>query len=133
MPFDTEHACQELGSKTIHHCHDDDQRRHAQHDSGKGDCGNNGDRGLLAARAKITPRHKTLEMGERSGSRGPSSVFTHELAPNRSMTFAIGMVSRSPVARFFNSTSPAATPRGPTITCHGRPIRSALANFAPAR
>ena len=34
-------------------------------------------------------------------------------------------------ARLLISTSPAATPRGPTITCHGRPIRSAVANLPP--
>ena len=40
---------------------------------------------------------------------------------------------RSPVARRFSSTFPAAAPRGPTMICHGCPIRSASANLAPAR
>ena len=33
----------------------------------------------------------------------------------------------------FNSTTPSARPLGPTTSCHGRPIRSAVANFAPGR
>ena len=37
--------------------------------------------------------------------------------------------SREPSARFFTSTLPSARLRGPTITCHGRPIRSAVANL----
>jgi hypothetical protein len=35
------------------------------------------------------------------------------------------------VRRFLTSRVPAATPRGPTISCHGRPIKSIVANLAP--
>ena len=41
--------------------------------------------------------------------------------------------SRLPSARFLTSNVPAATPFGPITTCHGTPIRSAVANLAPAR
>ena len=42
-------------------------------------------------------------------------------------------ISRLPSARFFSSTLPSARPAGPTSTCQGMPIRSAVANFPPAR
>ena len=47
----------------------------------------------------------------------------------------VGVTSnpRSPLARRFSSTVPALRPRGPMVSCHGRPIRSMSANFAPAR
>ena len=41
--------------------------------------------------------------------------------------------SFAPCPRRLTSTVPAATPLGPTTTCHGTPIRSAVANFAPPR
>ena len=46
---------------------------------------------------------------------------------------SIERLSRSPVARFLTSTWPSFSPRGPTISCHGRPIRSMPANLPPAR
>ena len=49
------------------------------------------------------------------------------------MAASSGSSIRSPVARRFSSTVPAAAPRGPTMSCHGCPIRSASANFTPAR
>ena len=44
-----------------------------------------------------------------------------------------GRVWRSPVARRLISTTPSATPLGPTISCQGTPTRSSEANLAPGR
>ena len=52
-----------------------------------------------------------------------------------SLASALSMLSSSfsPVARRLSSTVPAAIPRGPTMTCHGRPIRSIEPNLTPPR
>src|SRR5690606_24734439 len=126
---------EQLGAKPVHHRHDDDEGRHTKHDAEKGDAGDDRDHRLLAPGAQITPGDKTFEMGEGRGSsvtpRGVGHWRTRTL--NRFATASMARVSLSPVARFFTSTSPAATPRGPTITCQGRPMRSAVANLAPGR
>src|ERR1035437_8876236 len=53
--------------------------------------------------------------------------------PSKSSAAAGLIISREPPARFFTSTLPSVRPRGPISTCQGMPIRSAVANFPPAR
>ncbi len=52
---------------------------------------------------------------------------------SRSIAAATLISSLVPPARFFTSTLPSARLFGPTRTCHGNPIRSAVLNLVPAR
>ena len=55
MAVDAEDAGQQLGAKAVHHRHDDDERRDAEHDAEEGDRGDHRDHRLLAPRAQIAP------------------------------------------------------------------------------
>src|SRR5205814_1605170 len=85
------------------------------------------------------PLHDRLHLGLQLGEppelpRGPAGPHG---AVSRRRTAASaasesGPCERSPEARSFRSTVPAETPRFPTTTWTGNPIRSASANFTPA-
>ena len=134
VAVDAEDAGKKLGPKAVHHRHDDDEGRDPEHDAEEGDRGDHRDHRLLAPRAKVAPGDKPLEGRERPRACGlRCGGVVHRGAPNRAATSAIGSVWRSPVLRFLISASPAAAPRGPMMTCQGRPIRSAVANLPPGR
>ena len=82
--------------------------------------GDDGDEALFPARAQVPEGDETLERGK-------------DHAPSRCSAASTLSSTFSPVLRFFISTWPLAAPRGPTTSCHGRPIRSISANLAPAR
>ena len=136
MAVDAEDAGQQLGAKAVHHRHDDDQRRDAEHDAEEGDRGDHRDHRLLAPRAQIAPGDHALEGRERPGAGRLRGGGCRSCSARRSRADDVGERQRRRARRslrFLISTSPAATPRGPTMTCHGRPIRSAVANLPPAR
>ena len=59
--------------------------------------------------------------------------YDGRLADIRATTASIGRSNFSPVRRSLSSATPAATPRGPMISCHGRPIRSIEPSLTPPR
>ena len=141
MAVDAEDLVEQLGPESVHHRHDDDKRRHAEHDAEEGEAGDHRDEGFLPARAEVAEREHPLEGRERARRLPRNSiVLGHPAQPvsatactRRLIAASIVSDSRAPVARRFNSTSPVAAPRGPTMSCQGSPIRSMLANLAPAR
>jgi hypothetical protein len=72
-------------------------------------------------------------MWYRRDPRPPASSNLDRQRDNRLSAAAGLIISRVPPARFLTSTLPSASPRGPIITCHGIPMRSAVANLPPAR
>ncbi len=60
-------------------------------------------------------------------------MLCRSYVPNRSTTARGSISSLCPLLRKCSSTLPFANPRGPTVMRQGRPIRSIVANFAPAR
>ena len=63
----------------------------------------------------------------------PLERLAMTLQVREAMRAPVTQVRAHPAATAFPGAVPAAAPRGPTITCQGMPIRSAVANFAPAR
>ena len=121
---------EKFGAEAIEHRHDHDQRRHTQQDAEEREQRNDRDETFLAPRPQIAERQHPLEAGKGFGIGKvlvPSGwqKAPHDLGPAR--TF-----SRSPVLRFLTSAMPSFRPRGPMITCQGRPIRSMAANLPPA-
>src|SRR5690606_16504973 len=144
MPVQAQNLVEQLLPEAIHDGHHDDERRDAQHDADEGKAGDDGNEAFLAPGAQITKGQQPLERSERpllprlNPRFAHASTFgsppRHEAVRAASMFIAASGARdwRSPVARFFTSTSPFASPFGPTITCQGRPIRSAVLNFTPA-
>ncbi len=68
-----------------------------------------------------------------AGSRTMTSTTVGRRYPGGSRLKAASTVStrRAPERRSLTSTVPAATPRGPTMICSGKPIRSIVANLTP--
>ncbi len=64
MAIDAENSRKKLGTETVHHRHDDDEGRHAQHDAGERKTGNDRDKSLAAARAQISPSDHPFESRE---------------------------------------------------------------------
>src|SRR5690606_2817180 len=140
MPVEAEDLAQQFLAEAVHHRHDDDQRRHADGDAGQGECGNDGNEGVLAAGAQIAPGNEELEARERpvavaGGRRSCAQTWPRLCGTIRSFSRAtapaIGSVSRSPLARCLISACPSLSPRGPMISWYGMPIRSAVANLPP--
>src|SRR6185312_16744508 len=133
---------EQLGAKTVHHRHHDDERRHAERHADQGQRGDDRDEGVAAARAQIAPRQHPFEARKRAGGGGRlrgrglgqtlSRLSGSIAAFNLATTASIGKVSRSPVLRFLISATPSLRPRGPRMTWYGVPIKSAVANFCPA-
>ena len=115
MPVETEDAVQQFGAEAVHHRHHDDQGGDTQREPG-----NDRYESFFAPRPQVAQGDHALE-----------SVEDH--AVSRASADSAEISSRAPLARFLNSTTPFFTPRGPTTTCQGIPIRSMSANFAPAR
>ena len=122
--------------ETAHDAGHDDQRGDAERDADQGEDRDDRDEALAFAGAQIAAGDGAFEGTEhallalpRAGAFAaiPASPSEHSRASSGDTSV------RSPVARRFSSTLPAAAPRGPTMICHGCPIRSASANLAPAR
>ncbi len=124
---------EKLRPEAVHHREHDDQGRHAQHDADERESGDDRDEALAPPGAQIAPGEHPLEAGE--GFRPAHLRHTRPpvQALSRAVTSPSGRSSRSPVLRRLSSSLPSAKLFGPTITCQGRPIKSALANFAPGR
>ena len=65
VAVEAEDLVDQLGAEAVHHRHDDDQRRDAEHDADEGEAGDDRDEGLAAAGAEIAPGDHPLETGER--------------------------------------------------------------------
>src|SRR4029077_10313418 len=120
--------------------HDDDQRGDAEHDAEEREAGDHRDEALSPASAQIAQCHHPFEGREGPCAVGARRVAAHAAplpgsaeAARRCKAASKLSVCLAPVARSFNSTSPALTPFGPTISCQGSPIRSKAANLAPGR
>jgi hypothetical protein len=77
MAVEAENLVEEFLAKAVHHRHDDDQRRHAEHDAGEGKAGDHRDEAFLAPRAQIAPRQHPLKgsKGRRSGGLAHEAVL----------------------------------------------------------
>ena len=69
VAVEADHLVHEIVAKAVHHRHDDDQRRDAEHDAKEREAGDDRDRALGVARAKIAKRDHPFEGGERLGGR----------------------------------------------------------------
>ena len=86
----------------------------------------------MRARIPASPRNSVARPGPVVlKARHATGALT---SSTRRFTAASGVsVMRSPVLRSLTSISPLLRPFGPTISWNGRPIRSMVANLAPAR
>src|SRR5690606_8291191 len=55
VAIDTQNAVQKLGTKPVHHRHNDDERGNTKHDASERKTGNDRDKRLAAARSQIAP------------------------------------------------------------------------------
>src|SRR5216683_2904329 len=84
MAVESEDLAQQLGMEAVHHGHDDDQRRDAEHDAQEREDGDDGDEAFLAAGAEIAERHHALEGVEGHLERAPlNSGWTRTETPLR--------------------------------------------------
>src|SRR6185312_7070813 len=56
MAVNAENLAQKLMPEAVHHRHDDDERRHAEHDAEEGEPGNNRDESFFAPRPQVAQR-----------------------------------------------------------------------------
>src|SRR5689334_9320369 len=63
----------------------------------------------------------------------PEEIAHRASTPSFASAASGATSNRSAVARRLSSTVPLARPRGPTTSCHGKPIRSIVENLTPAR
>src|SRR5690606_17160495 len=119
VAVEAEHAAEQFGAKAAHHREHDDQGADSEHDAEEGERGDDRDEAFLTTRAQVSPGNHSLDGSE------------HQ-AVSRAITASGASSRRSPVARRFSSTTPCLTPRGPITACQGSPIRSIVANLAPA-
>ena len=157
MAVEAEDLAQQFLAEAVHHRHDDDQGRHAQHDAEEREAGDDRYESFLAPRPQVAQRQHPLKRGKRScpgrfAHQSPSSTdfirFWRIQAsfggtPLRETHSFIATTDRSlrpgsgfPGCRrraFLTSNVPDASPLGPITTCQGTPIRSAVANFEPGR
>ena len=75
MTVEAEKLRDELLAETVHHRHDDDQGRNAEHHTDEGKNGDDGDEAVLAARAQIAKRQHALD--GRKGARRAYGVGGH--------------------------------------------------------
>ena len=61
VAVEADHLLHEVMPEAVHHRHDDDQRRDAEHDAEEGEPGDDGDRPLGIARAQIAERDHPFE------------------------------------------------------------------------
>ena len=111
MAVQADDPADQILPEAVHHRHDDDQRGDAERDAGQGEDGDDGDETLPLAGAQVAPGHHALEGTEHRTDAQPPLI--------RAMASSTESSTRSPVARRFSSTLPAAAPRGPMIACQG--------------
>ena len=157
MAVEAEDLAEQFLAEAVHHRHDDDERRDAQHDAEEREAGDDRNESFLAPRPQVAQRQHPFERGKRPcpgrfAHRSPlrtdfirfwriqASYRRHArlekrtaYRDKRSIVAAGLRFSRLPSARFLISKVPAARPFGPITTCQGTPIRSAVANLEPGR
>jgi hypothetical protein len=111
---------EQLGPKAVHHAHDDDERGDAESDREQADRCDQKNEALALAGKQVAPSDHPL-------------VGVEDHAASLASADSRLSSSFSPVARRFNSTTPPAIPRGPTMTCQGSPMRSIDPSFTPPR
>ena len=67
MAVEAEDLVEQFLAEAVHHRHDDDQRRHAEHDAEEGESGDDGDEAFLAPRAQVAQRQHPFEGSEGMG------------------------------------------------------------------
>ena len=73
MAVEAEDLVEQFLAEAVHHRHDDDQRRHAEHDAEEGKAGDDRDEAFLAARPQIAQRQHPFERRERRACRSARS------------------------------------------------------------
>ena len=129
MPAEAEYLVQKLGAEAVHDRHHDNEGCDAKHDADERKPGYDGNESLAAARAEIAEGEHPLKARKGFGIVGDA---VHGAAKCAEMPSS-GTLLRSPVRRFFTSATPSLRPRGPMMSCVGRPIRSISLNLAPGR
>ena len=66
MAVEADHLLHQVVAEAVHHRHDDDQRRDAEHDAEEGEAGDHRDRLLRVAGAQIAERDHPFERRERA-------------------------------------------------------------------
>ena len=66
MAVNAQYTLEQIGAKTGHHCHHDNQRGDAQHNSQKGNTGDNRDEAVAATRAQIATGYLPFQRAESS-------------------------------------------------------------------
>src|SRR5579863_10072192 len=102
MAVEAEDAAEELLAEAVHYRHGDDERRDAERDPRQRENGDDRDEAFLAARAQVAEGDQALER-----TKG------HQGAATRLSAASAAISLRSPLLRFFTSTTLLATPRGP--------------------
>ena len=69
VAIEADHLVHEIMAEAVHHRHDDDQRRYAQHDAEEREAGDDRDRALCVARAQVAKGDHPLESRKRLGGR----------------------------------------------------------------
>ena len=121
MAVEAEDAREQVHLEPAHHAHHDDQRGDAERDADQRKDRDDGDEALASPGAQIAAGDRAFEGSEhalrRASRHGRPRV--HALWWSLRSASSGDTSLRSPVARRFNSTLPAAAPRGPTMICHG--------------
>ena len=120
MSVEADDFVEQLRAEPVHDAHDDDQSRDPKRHCHQADGRDEEDETFAFSREQVTASEHAL---------GAVEDHPANLA-NADSTLSSCF---SPVSRFLSSTVPAATPRGPTMICHGSPMRSMDASFAPPR
>ena len=132
VPVEAEDPAEQLGAEAVHHRHHDDQRRDAERDAEKREAGDDRDEAFLrGARADSGSASSPLEGGRtgayRRSSRARSSGAERQrVERDSSCALAGGAVLQLDRAGL-------AAPRGPMISCQGRPIRSIVGELGARR
>ena len=125
VAVDAEYAAFEFGLEAAHDAGHHDQRGDAERDADQREHGDDRDKALALARAQIAAGDRAFEGSEHScyvipAKRGPSRWTLAFAGVTDAASASSGESSlRSPDARRFSSTLPAAAPRGPTMICQG--------------
>ena len=133
MAVEAQDLGRQLGAEAVHDRHGDDQRRHRQHDGGEGDHARSAPRRRCCRLVQqVADRDRPLPGAERAGAGSrlarPQARRARLRAPRPS-----GRLRRLAGGAALQLHHAVASPRGPMISCQGRPIRSMVANLPPGR
>ena len=120
MAVEAHDLVEQLGAEAVHHAHHDDQRGDSKRHGEQADRRDKEDEPFALAGKQVAASDRALV---------PIEDHSVSLAKADSTLSSC----RSPDERRLSSTVPAAIPRGPTISCQGKPIISIVASFAPPR